>query len=219
MRKREQAHKKELLAKLQNFDSAVVSDCLMDNSRAMDMGIKPLAKHQRICGPAFTVFCPPRDNLMLHLAVAKAQPGDVLVASMSDHYEGGAWGEILTVAAQKRNIAGLVIDGSVRDTEQIIELNFPVFSRGISIKKTDKKNVGKIGEPVVVGGVTVYPGDIILGDADGVVVIPQDRLEEVVTKAEEKVKAEKEIIQQLRAGKLTVDLFDLRQFDVQKGEQ
>ncbi|WP_047153932.1 RraA family protein [Aneurinibacillus tyrosinisolvens] len=210
----DQSKQRILLEKLSQFDSAIVSDCLMDNSFAMDNGIKPLAQDQKICGPAFTLLCPPRDNLMLHLAVSKAQPGDVLVASMSNHYEGGAWGEILTVAAQHQQIAGLVIDGSVRDTQQIIEMNFPLFTRGISIKKTDKKNAGKIGVPVTVGGVTVNPGDIILGDADGVVVIPADELENIVTLAEEKVNAEKGIIEQLNRGKLTVDLFDLRKYDI-----
>lgn len=205
---------KTLLEKMAEFDTAIVSDCLMDNRHAMDHVIKPLAQYQKICGPALTVQCVPCDNLMLHLAVAKAQPGDVLVASMSNHYEGGAWGEILTVAAQNQNVAGLVIDGSVRDTQQIIDMKFPVFTRGISIKKTDKKNLGKIGTPVIVGGVTVNQGDIILGDADGVVVISSNHLEEVVFKAEEKVQAEKEIIRQLNEGILTADLFDLRKYDV-----
>jgi 4-hydroxy-4-methyl-2-oxoglutarate aldolase len=214
VRVQENQHQQALIERLSQFDSAIVSDCLMDNSFAIDNGIKPLASNQKICGPALTVQCPPRDNLMLHLAVSKAQPGDVIVASMSNHYEGGAWGEILTVAAQNQQVAGLVIDGSVRDTQQIIEMNFPLFTRGISIKKTDKKNVGKIGTPVIVGGVTINPGDIILGDADGVVVIPRDRLEDIVIKAEEKVNAEKEIIQQLNAGRLTVDLFDLRKYDI-----
>lgn len=203
-----------LIEKLAQYDSAIVSDCLMDNGFAMDNGIKPLAVNQKICGPAFTVLCPPRDNLMLHLAVSRAQPGDVLVASMNHHYEGGAWGEILTVAAKNQLVAGLVIDGSVRDTQQIVGMNFPVFTRNISIKKTEKKNTGKLGVPVIVGGVTVNPGDIILGDADGVVVVPSHLLGDIVAKAEEKVNAEKEIIEQLNNEKLTVDLFDLRKYDI-----
>ncbi|WP_134703980.1 RraA family protein [Ammoniphilus sp. YIM 78166] len=202
-----------LIEQLAQYDTAIVSDCFKDNSHAMDAGIKPLAPHQKVCGPAFTVLCPPRDNLTLHLAVSKAQPGEVLVASMSSHYEGGAWGEILTIAALQQGIAGLVIDGSVRDTQPIIGMNFPVLTRGISIKGTDKKNPGKLGASINVGGVTVNPGDIILGDADGVVVIPSERLEEIVAKAEEKVKAEKEIIKQLHQGKMTVDMFDLRKYD------
>ncbi|WCK56414.1 RraA family protein [Aneurinibacillus sp. Ricciae_BoGa-3] len=214
VRVQENKHQLALIERLSQFDSAIVSDCLMDNSFAMDNGIKPLASNHKICGPALTVQCPPRDNLMLHLAVSKAQPRDVIVASMSNHYEGGAWGEILTVAAKQQQVAGLVVDGSVRDTQQIIDMQFPLFTRGISIKKTDKKNAGKLGVPVIVGGVTVNPGDIILGDADGVVVIPGNRLEDIVIKAEEKVNAEKEIIAQLHDGHLTVDLFDLRKYDI-----
>ncbi|WP_211236981.1 4-carboxy-4-hydroxy-2-oxoadipate aldolase/oxaloacetate decarboxylase [Aneurinibacillus terranovensis] len=203
----------EIINTLLEFDTAIVSDCLAGNQQAMDRGIKPLDAQNKICGQAFTVHCPPGDNLMLHLAVSKAQPGDILVASTNGYYEGGAWGEIITIAAQERGIQAVVIDGSIRDSQQIMELGFPIFTRSISIKKTEKKNIGKLNVPVLVGGVWVNPGDIILGNADGVVVIPRDHLEEIAGKAQEKVEFEQEIIERIKQGELTVDLFDLRKYE------
>jgi 4-hydroxy-4-methyl-2-oxoglutarate aldolase len=203
----------KLIAQLAQFDAAIVSDCLVGNEHAMSAYIKPLDRKTKICGPALTVKCQPQDNLMLHLAVAQAEPGDVLVATTNQHYEAGYWGEILTIAAMERGIQGLVIDGSVRDIEPIMELGYPVFTHSVSIKKADKKNLGKLNIPIVAGGITVRPGDIILADASGVAVVPLHRLEEIVKAAEEKVEFEKMVIGQLKQGQLTVDLFELRKFE------
>ncbi|WP_200759724.1 4-carboxy-4-hydroxy-2-oxoadipate aldolase/oxaloacetate decarboxylase [Effusibacillus dendaii] len=204
-----------LIDQLAQFDAAIVSDCLAGNEQAMSAAIKPLVRNFKICGPALTVKCQPGDNLMLHLAVAQAKPGDVLVATTNQHYEAGYWGEILTIAAKERGISGFVIDGSVRDIEQIIDLEFPVFTHSVSIKKAEKKTVGKLQAPIIVGGVTVNPGDIILADASGVVVVPANRLKEIVRAAEEKVEFEKNVIAKLKQGQLTADLFDLRKYEIQ----
>ncbi|PZE21092.1 RraA family protein [Paenibacillus xerothermodurans] len=203
-----------LIRQLVRFDAAIVSDCLAGNEHAMSAAIKPLDPAWKLCGPAFTVNCRPGDNLMLHLAVAHAKPGDVLVACTNQHYEAGYWGEILTIAAMERGIAGLVIDGSVRDVAPIVQLGYPVFTRAVSIKKAEKNNVGKLQSPTVVGGVMVHPGDVILADGSGIAVVPAARLEEVVRAAEEKVAFEQKIIEQLRQGYFTVDLFDLRKYEV-----
>lgn len=202
-----------LIERLAQFDAAIVSDCLVGNEQAMSARIKPLDRGMKICGPALTVKCQPQDNLMLHLAVAQAKPGDVLVATTNQHYEAGCWGEILTIAAMKRGIKGLVIDGSVRDIEPIMDLGFPVFTHSVSIKKAEKKNRGTLNAPIVAGGVMVNPGDIMLADASGVVVVPAHRLEEIVQAAQEKVDFEKTAIGKLEQGQLTVDLFDLRKYE------
>lgn len=203
-----------LIEQLAQFDAAIVSDCLVGNEHAMTANIKPLDRQFKLCGPALTIKCHPGDNLMLHLAVAQANPGDVLVATTNQHYEAGYWGEILTIAAMERNIKGLVIDGSVRDIEQIIDLGFPVFTHSVSIKKAEKKNIGKLNAPIVAGGMVVKPGDIILADASGVAVVPSNRLEEIVRAAQEKVEFEKTVIDQLKQGQLTADLFDLRKYEI-----
>lgn len=183
---------------------------VMGKKGAMDAGIKGIDVSMKLYGRALTVQCRPGDNLALHKAISIAKPGDVLVATMDGHLEGGAWGEIATVAAQVRGITGLVIDGGVRDTEQIIKLGFPVFSRGVSIKGTTKKSLAGVNIPIVCGGVVVKPGDIVIGDRDGVVVVPTAQAEEVLALATEKEDAEAKILDRIRAGELTLDLLDLR---------
>lgn len=148
---------------------------------------------------------------MLHKAISIAQPGDVLVVNIGEYEEAGAWGEIATVAAIERGIKGLIIDGGVRDTQAIKSLGFPVFCRSISIKATTKKLIGFINYPITCGGVIVNPGDIVLGDADGVVVVKKEDVEEVIKKAEERERFERRVIEELRQGKLTIDLLNLRQ--------
>jgi 4-hydroxy-4-methyl-2-oxoglutarate aldolase len=202
-----------LIEQLAQFDAAIVSDCLVGNEHALSANIKPLDRNTKICGPALTVKCQPQDNLMLHLAVAQAKPGDVLIATTNHHYEAGYWGEILTIAAMERGIKGLIIDGGVRDIEPIMDLGFPVFTHSVSIKKAEKKHAGKLNVPIVVGGVTVNQGDIVLADASGVVIVPAGRLKEIVQAAQEKVDFEKTVIDKLKQGQLTADLFDLRKYE------
>ncbi len=146
---------------------------------------------------------------MLHLAVVEAQPGVVIVANAGAFLMAGAWGEILTVAAQSRGIAGLVIDGAVRDIEAIERLQFPVFSRGLAIGACTKERLGKLDVSVQVGGRIVKPGDLVLGDSDGLVVIDGDRIEEVFRAATSRHERESEIIRQLRQGRTTIELLHL----------
>jgi 4-hydroxy-4-methyl-2-oxoglutarate aldolase len=175
----------------------------------IDPAIRPAWSGARVCGPAVTVECPPGDNLMLHVAVADASPGIVIVAKVCGYMLAGAWGEILTAAAQARGVAGLAIDGAVRDIDAIREAGFPVFSRGQAIGSCTKERSGKVGTPIQFGGVTVRQGDLILGDADGLVVIEQDRLDEVYDTALERRAREAEIIRELRAGRTTMELLGL----------
>lgn len=177
---------------------------------AMDSAMRPVGAGMRLCGPARTVRCQPADNLTLHVAVALAQPGEVIVADVGGFVEAGHWGEILTVAAQQRGVVGLVINGSVRDVAAAQQRAFPVFAGGVSMKATVKEVLGSIGQPIVCGGIAVRQGDIVVGDDDGVVVLPRAKAGEALTAAITRETAEGEIMRRLAAGELTLDILGFR---------
>ena len=147
---------------------------------ALDSGIKPIDPSVRVAGPALTVDARPADNLVLHYAVTKAKPGDVLVVDAKGFLEAGPWGDVLTIQAMTLGIAGLVIHGAVRDANLIIGLKFPVFCRALSIKGTGKNQPGKVNVPICIGDTVIHPGDIIVGDRDGLVVVAQDEVGAVI---------------------------------------
>jgi len=196
----------QLIKELSHFDSATVHEA-SEGKGALSSDIKPVDPKSRLCGPAVTVACRPGDNLMLHKAIYVAEEGDVLVASAGGYVEAGPWGEIMTVAAQVRGIAGLVIDGSIRDSIAIQESGFPAFSRGLCIKGTTKDCLGYINHPVVIGGIRIEPGDVVLGDADGVVVVSQKDLSKVIEKCKLRQEKEEKIKRELRMGKSTLELY------------
>ncbi len=177
---------------------------------AMDARIHAVVPGMRLCGPALPVRCQPGDNLTLHAAIAVAQPGDVIVADVADYVEAGHWGEILTVAAQARQITGLVINGGVRDVEAAQRRNFPVFSRAVSMKATVKRVFGAINVPIACGGAMVHPGDLVLADDDGVVVIAADAAEHALRAAIDREDREAEVMRQLIDGKHTLDILGFR---------
>jgi len=154
--------------------------------------IKPLHRGMKVVGPALTVKCHPMDNLMLHKAIEIAEPGDVIVAVTGGYAEGGYWGDLMAGSAMARKIAGLVIDGGVRDSEDIIKMGFPVFCRGTCIRGTVKRNLGLVNHPILLGDINIEPGDMVLGDDDGVVVVPFARVEEVLDAANRRKEMEKE---------------------------
>jgi 4-hydroxy-4-methyl-2-oxoglutarate aldolase len=197
---------RHLVKELSYFDTATVHEA-SGGKGALSSDIKPVDPKSRLCGPALTVAGRPGDNLMLHKAIYVAGKGDVLVVTVGGFVEAGPWGEIMTVAAQVRGIAGLVIDGSIRDSIAIQELGFPAFSKGLSIKGTTKDSLGTINHPVVIGGVRVHPGDVVLGDADGVVVVSQKDLAEVLEKCKLRKEKEERIKKELQMGKSTLELY------------
>jgi 4-hydroxy-4-methyl-2-oxoglutarate aldolase len=193
---------------LLSFDSATLYEAA--GQRGMvDPAIRPAWAGAKLGGVVVTVECPPGDNLMLHHAVAAATPGVVIVANIGSYLLAGAWGEILTVAAQAKGVAGLAVDGSVRDIEAIAERRFPVFSRGAAIGACTKERFGCLNRTIQFGGVTVRPGDIIVGNSDGLVIIEYELAEEIYEVAVRRHEREKEIIDQLCKGKTTVDLLGL----------
>ena len=179
-----------LVAAFATISPATVHE-VMGRTGAMDFEIKPIFSGMRVCGPAITVQCHPGDNSMLHKAMAIASPGDVLVANMG-RVDTGGWGEVTSTCAVSRGIKGLVVDGMVRDGLAIKSIGFPVFSRGLSMRGTEKGAIGFVNHPTCCGGVTVFPGDLILGDDDGVVVIPKaNATEDLIRRCEDRERAKK----------------------------
>lgn len=176
---------------------------------ALDSGIKPVAPGMRIAGPAFTVDTRPGDNLMLHYAMLKAQRGDVLVVDAKGFLEAGPWGDVFTEQALKMGLAGLLINGAVRDAAAIIEAGFPVFCRGLSIKGTGKNQPGLINVPIAIGDVRINPGDIIIGDQDGVVVVERSEAEAVLALGRSREEKEAHFRERIRNGATTVELLGL----------
>ncbi|MEX3788423.1 4-carboxy-4-hydroxy-2-oxoadipate aldolase/oxaloacetate decarboxylase [Paraburkholderia sp. BR14374] len=171
--------------------------------------IRPVAPGFRICGTAFTVHSPGGDNLWLHRAILAAKPGDVLVVYANGAYDHGYWGEVMTTAAKVRGLAGLVIDGCVRDADLLEQIGFPVFSRGLSIRGTGKDcgAIGWLNAPVLLGNTTVEPGDLIVGDRDGVVAVPRARASEVVARAAQREIDEAAICKRIEAGETTMQIY------------
>jgi len=176
---------------------------------ALDHGVKPIDPSVKLAGPAYTVDCRPADNLMLHYAVQKARPGDVLVVDAKAFMEAGPWGDVLTIQAMKVGIAGLVINGCVRDASLIIELGFPVFCRGLSIKGTGKNQPGKVGVPVLIGDVQINPGDIVVGDRDGIVVVPETEVGSAIATSLAREAKEVQQRKAIQEGTSTIDLLNL----------
>lgn len=172
----------------------------------LDPSLRTLWPGARLVGPAFTVQGAAGDNLALHHAVAAAPAGSVLVADVGGGQH-GHWGEVLAVAAQARDLAGLLIDGGARDAAEQQALGFPVFSCNNAILGTRKDFAGVLGVPVVVGGRVVETGDLIVGDIDGVVAIPSAQVESVVDAADARVAKEEDFMIRLRAGETTLDLY------------
>ncbi|MGW5132767.1 RraA family protein [Streptomyces sp. NPDC004135] len=164
---------------------------LLGRAQVMDTGIRPLWNSPRVAGPAYTVRCEPGDNLMLHAAIYRAEPGSVVVVESGDMDYALAGGNVCAVA-QRRGVAAFVVDGVIRDLGEVREAGFPVFSRGVIPIPGTKKKVGALGEPARVGGVLIHPGDIVVADEEGIVVTPAARQDEILTAARAKLAKEAE---------------------------
>ena len=202
----------KLLDILSSFTSATIYEAL-GQTGAFSSVIKPIDPSSKACGFAYTVQGKPADNLALHHAIYRAQSCEVIVASVRGYTESGYWGEVMTCAARCRGLRGLIFDGAVRDTAEIISSGFPVFCQGTCIKCTEKSYPGAYGVPIVVGGVRVEPGDLIFGDRDGVVVVPRARLEEIVPPVTARIEKEAVIEERLKKGESTIDIYHLMKTD------
>ena len=173
-------------------------------------GIRPLQQGTAISGSAITVHAAPGDNLMVHAAIAHANPGDVLVLTMPVPRPVALVGDLLATQAKARGVAGLLIDGSVRDVEELVELGLPIWARWIRVRGAGKDVPGTIDEPVMVGGARIAAGDTVVLDADGAAVIAQERVEEVLEAAKRREEKERVKRAKLQAGELSYDLDNLR---------
>lgn len=171
--------------------------------------IRAVWRGAALAAPAYPVGCPPGDNLAIHAAVTRAPAGAALVVDVGDLAERGYWGEVLTTAAEARRLVGLVIDGGVRDVAALEAHGFPAFATTVALPGARKEAAGTTGSPVEVGGVRVAAGDWVVGDVDGVVVVPGERLSEVVGAARGRAEKEAQMFDALRAGRSTVELLGL----------
>lgn len=176
---------------------------------AIDSAIKPLARGMKMAGPALTLQMRPGDNLMIHYALLYAKPGQVLVINCDGFTGAGIWGDVLTAQAQKIGLAGLVVNGAVRDSDAMIEAGFPVFAKGICIRGTEKKQPGTLNATLLINDCIIQPGDIIVGDADGLVVIEQSRLDDVIRLSQMREEKESLFKTKIMDGASTAELMGL----------
>jgi 4-hydroxy-4-methyl-2-oxoglutarate aldolase len=173
---------------------------------ALPAAIKPVAPGMKVCGPAFPVKGPPLDNLALHLGIDEAKPGDVIVADVGGHYEGGYFGEVMCTSAMGLKLGGLVIDGCVRDGAELAQMGWPVFARGLAMRGTLKDLNGDlyINQRIALGEAIVEPGDLVVGDTDGVVVIPKAIAADVIEAGKAREARERETMEKLKDGATTL---------------
>jgi len=164
----------------------------------------------RVAGPARTALCMPGDNTMVHALVAHARPGDILVLTTAEPAPVAFVGDLLATQAQAQGVAGILVDGAVRDLDELAELGLPIWTRFVRAQGATKGDVGKLDVPVVVGGAEIRPGDLVVMDCDGAVVVPADRVDEMLPAARERAERETAVRQRYRDGDLSYDLQGLR---------
>lgn len=181
---------------------------------ALSEAIKPLARGMKMAGPALTLHMRPGDNLMVHYALMHAKKGDVLVINCDGFTGAGIWGDVLTTQAQHIGLAGLVVNGAVRDSDAIIESGFPVFARGISIRGTEKKQPGTFNGTLIIDDCIIRSGDIVVGDSDGLVVVERGQIDNVIKLSDEREEKENNYKNKILNGATTAELMQLnRVFD------
>jgi len=183
----------------------------LGRSGLMKPYLRPIWAGAAIAGPAVTVLAQPGDNWMIHVAVEQCKKGDVLVVGCTADNTDGMFGELLATALIARGVIGLVIDAGCRDIKVLKEMGFPVWSKAVSAKGTVKATLGSVNIPVVCAGVNVDPGDVIVADDDGVVVIPKKLAVETAQKAQKRVDDETEKRRRLEAGELSLDMYNMRE--------
>jgi 4-hydroxy-4-methyl-2-oxoglutarate aldolase len=200
----------EFVRKLGEFGTATVHEA-QGRTGLMLPYMRPIYPSARIAGPAVTVLCHPGDNLMFHAAIEVCKPGDALVVATHSDSTDGFFGELLATSCQAHGIKGLVIHAGVRDVADLTAMQFPAFSRAISAQGTVKETAGYVNIDIVCAGALVHPGDVIVGDVDGIVVVPRQDAAEVVRLSEARLAKEAKNRERLRAGELGLDMYGLRE--------
>lgn len=204
------------IAQLGQYTAATIHEA-QGRRGAIHSSIKPIDPETSFVGSAFTVVCAPRDNLMLQIAIHFAQPGDVLIVSAGEYSEAGMFGDVLGNACKAKGIAAMVTDAGVRDTRELRELGLPVFSGSVSIKGTVKETLGAINQPLVFGGELIHPGDVVKGDADGIVVVRREEVREAAELSARRDATEAGLIEKYWAGGTTIELCNLTEVLKAKG--
>lgn len=197
----------QLVQAFKGLPVANISDC-MTRMTAGGPRLRPMHKGGYLAGPALTVKTRPGDNLMIHKALTLAQPGDVIVVDAGGDLTNSLFGEIMVATAVKIGVAGVVLNGAVRDSEEIGEGGFPLYAAGVTHRGPYKDGPGEINVPISIDGMVIHPGDLIVGDADGLLCVPFDDAENVLAATHRKMDAEKKMLADIAAGKLDTAWID-----------